>query len=106
MPAANGLCAALEPLLPAPKRTKRNPAGGYLAFDPSRCSFLQEDLADAAQILSTQASSVRTLTDGGFTAESAVEAVHAGDIRKLEHSGLTSVQLLEPGTNTKENSDD
>jgi hypothetical protein len=37
------------------------------------------------------------LLDGGFTAESAIAAVTTGDFDALEHTGLLSVQLQEPG---------
>lgn len=69
------------------------PGGAELWYDASDVAFLQEDVSDAADIQSTQASSIRTLIDAGFTPDSAIDAVTSGDLTQLEHSGLYSVQL-------------
>jgi hypothetical protein len=45
-----------------------------------------------------QAQAIRTLVDGGFVAEAAVDAVVSGDLTRLEHTDLFSVQLQPPGT--------
>lgn len=64
-----------------------------LWYDASDVPFLREDEKDAAEIRSSNATTIRTLVDSGFTPESAVAAVDAGDMRLLEHTGLYSVQL-------------
>lgn len=74
------------------------PSGSRLWYDARDVAFLQEDAKDAAEIASVKANIIRTLTDGGFDPSSAVAAVEADDFTLLEHSGLTSVQLLPPGT--------
>ena len=81
------------------KFTKPNP-GDRLWYDPRDVSFLQEDEKDAAEILSLEAKTIRTLIDGGFAADDVVRAVKAGDLLQLvgKHSGLYSVQLQEAGT--------
>jgi phage portal protein BeeE len=76
------------------------PAGAELWYDDRDISFLQEDLKDAAEIQKQQASTIRQLVDGGYTPESAVAAVMAGDFGLLKHTGLFSVQLQPPGTTT------
>lgn len=91
-PTADGLCAALDPLL-----TK--PAGSpvELTYDPARVMFLQEDRKDEADIAQANAQAMKALVDAGYTADSVRDAVTAGDFSKLDHSGLFSVQLQEPG---------
>ena len=91
-PTVDGLCAALEALLPVPSD------GSELGFDPSRVLFLQEDQKDAADILSTNAAAMRQLVDGGFDPDSVVAAITTGDMNKLAHSGNVSVQLQPAGT--------
>lgn len=77
------------------------PGGGSgavrLWYDARDVPFLREDRKDAAEIQGLQSRTIRTLLDAGFTAESAVPAVLAEDWGLLEHSGLFSVQLQEPG---------
>lgn len=85
-PTAQSLCAALEAVVPAP-------SGSELWFDSSEVLFLQEDEKDAAEIIRTQANSVRTLIDGGFDPGTVVDAVSTGDLTRLVHSGNVSVQL-------------
>lgn len=71
--------------------------GARLWYDASGVPFLREDEGDAATIAETKARTIRTYVDGGYTPESAVAAVEAGDLRLLVHTGLFSVQLQEPG---------
>lgn len=96
-PQAAGLCSALEQIVKPPKPSTKHPRGAYLTYDKTQVMFLQEDEKDKADIFGIQSRSVRALTDGGYTPESIVDAVQAADVRKLKHSGLTSVQLLPPG---------
>lgn len=83
--------AALEPLVDVPD-------GSRLWYREDSVAFLREDADAAAQILSTNAATIRQLTDGGFTPESVKTAVALGDLSVLEHTGKLSVQLQEPGT--------
>jgi hypothetical protein len=89
-PAAESLCASLEHIVPTPDDSE-------LHYDRSQILFLQEDAADAADIVSTQTSAMRTLVDGGFDPDSVVEAISNGDLSKLVHTGKLSVQLQPPG---------
>ena len=91
-PSAQGLCASLETVV-------RTPEGSELWYDPSEVLFLQEDEKDAAVITASHASTINSLVREGFTPESATEAVTTGDMNKLVHTGLVSVQLQEPGAN-------
>lgn len=83
--------AALAPLVDTPSDSELWPTTDDMPF-------VREDAKDAAEIESVKATTIRTLVDGGFTAESAVAAVQAQDMSLLEHTGLASVQLLPPGT--------
>lgn len=74
------------------------PDGARLWFDDRDIAFLREDQKDAAEIAGLNSRTIRTYTDAGFTAESAVAAVTSGDLTLLKHSGLFSVQLQPPGT--------
>lgn len=74
------------------------PAGARLWYDASQVSFLREDHKDLAEVQARQAEAIRQLVDGGFEAESVVTAVTTGDMTLLSHSGMTSVQLHAPGS--------
>jgi phage portal protein BeeE len=74
------------------------PGGAELWFDERDISFLQEDLKDEAEIQHKEAITIRQYVDAGFTSESAVAAVESGDLNRLVHTGLFSVQLQPPGT--------
>ena len=69
-----------------------------LWYDVWGVPFLREDATDQAAIAQQQATTIKTYIDSGFTPESAVAAVEAGDSGLLEHSGLVSVQLQPPGS--------
>ena len=90
-------CAALQTIIDVP-------GGSELWYDDSDIRFLQEDLKDAADIMEAHSRTLKGLVDAGYTPDSATDAVTAGDFGRLEHSGLTSVQLLPPGkSNGKSN---
>ena len=74
------------------------PSGAELWFDDRDISFLQEDQADLASIQQTQAITIKAYVDAGYTPESAAACVAANDLSLLDHTGMTSVQLLPPGT--------
>lgn len=75
----------------------RPPSGSEFWYDAYDVPFLREDKADEASIRSTDASTIRTLVDGGYTAESVVAALDANDWALLKHTQLFSVQLQPPG---------
>lgn len=81
------------------QRLATPPPGARLWWDGRDHPFLREDSKDAAEIAQTQATTMRTLIDAGFKADSVKRAIAAGDMSLLEHSGLYSVQLWAPGTN-------
>jgi hypothetical protein len=79
-------CAALATVVRVPTSTR-------LWYDDRDVPALQEDEKDAASIEQVKASTIASLVREGFTAESAVAAVMAQDMRLLEHTGRLSVQL-------------
>lgn len=87
--------ASLEPILSKPQ-------GASLWYSTQSCAFMREDAGDVAKIQSSQATTIRTLVDGGFMPESAIKAVQNNDMTLLKHTGLTSVQLVPPGNGNKE----
>lgn len=82
--------AALAPLF-------RAPSGAELWYDASGIAALQADAKDDAEVLARQASTIRTLIDGGYTPESVTLAVTTGNLAVLVHTGNLSVQLLPGG---------
>jgi phage portal protein BeeE len=74
------------------------PGGSRLWYDPRDIAFLQEDAKDDADIRAVEATSMKTLIDAGFKAETVIEAITSGDMTKLVHTGLFSVQLQAPGS--------
>lgn len=75
-------------------------SGSRLWYDSRDIPFLREDEKDAADITFVEAQAIRQLIEAGFTADSAVAAVLADDMKLLvgNHTGLFSVQLQEPGS--------
>lgn len=86
---------ALEKFAPPPTGQRRS----RLWYDARDVEFLKEDQKDAAEILSTNATTIKALVDAGYTPDAVVDAVEAGDLSRLtgKHSGLYSVQLQAPG---------
>ena len=92
-PMWRNLCGTLERIVPPPP-------GKRLWYDQAGIPFLAEDVKDAADVLAVQATAIRTLVDGGYDADSVVDAVTSGDLSRLEgeHTGLVPVQLQKPGS--------
>lgn len=86
-------CAALETIAPPPP-------GAQLWFDTSDVSALQQGEKDAADTSAQQAETINKLIMAGFDADSVVAAVVSGDMSLLKHTGLTSVQMQPPVTNS------
>lgn len=78
------------------------PAGAELMYDASAVAFLREDEKDVAEVRESQTRQIRTLIDGGYEPDAAVEAVVTGDFSRLRgnHSGLAPVQV-QPRTSSQ-----
>jgi phage portal protein BeeE len=79
---------ALESVLPVPE-------GCRLWYDDRDIPFLRDDAMAEAQRRQVDAAAIRQLIDAGFKPDDVVDAITAGDLRRLRHShtGLYSVQL-------------
>lgn len=75
----------------------RVPPRSELWYDDRDIPFLREDENERANIQQTEATAIKTLVEAGYDPDSVVDAVVAGDFTRLNHTGLTSVQLLPPG---------
>lgn len=76
----------------------RVPGRSELWYDDRDIPFLQEDMKDAADIQKVNAEAIKGLTEAGYSPDSVVDAVTAGDLNRLQHSGMYSVQLQSPGS--------
>jgi hypothetical protein len=83
-------CAALQTILAVPDAAE-------LWYDEAQIPFLQSDLIDAATARQSDASTMSTLINAGYTPESARDSVISGDASLLVHGGLVPVQLQAPG---------
>jgi len=79
-------CGVLEKLVDVP-------AGAELWYDPSGIAALQPGEQASAATSQAQVAAINTLIMAGFSADSAVAAVVAGDMSLLRHTGLVSVQM-------------
>jgi hypothetical protein len=86
-----GLAGSLQSII-------KTPSGSRLWYDDRNIPFLADDVKDAAEVRQMNTSAMRQLIDGGFEPDSVVDFITSGDYKRLNHSGLTSVQLLPPGT--------
>jgi len=82
-------CASLSPIVNVP-------GGAELWYDSRDIPALRENMLDAADVQTKQAVAIRQYIDAGFEPDSVVDAVTAGDLKRLKHSGLYSVQLQPP----------
>ena len=89
-PTIDSLCETLEQLVPPPRNRR-------MTHDSSKVLFLQEDRKDEAEIRNAKVTAIRTLVDGGFDPASAVATIAPEWSGRLDHAGLLSVQLQEPG---------
>jgi phage portal protein BeeE len=92
-PAWRNFAGSMETLVPPPR-------GSRLWYDDRDIAFLREDRKDAAEIQQIKAATIRTLTDGGYDPPSVLKAVEAENMSLLLWTGLLSVQLQPPGSQT------
>jgi phage portal protein BeeE len=90
-PLWRNLCSSFTPLVNVLPRTE-------LWYDDRDIPFLAEDAKDQAEVIRMKSEAISNLTTAGYDPSSSVEAVEAGDLTRLSHSGLYSVQLRPPGS--------
>ena len=76
------------------------PSGAELWYDTRDIAALRQDELEAAEVRQRNAATIASYIINGWTPESARDAVLANDESLLEHTGLVSVQLQEPGSDT------
>lgn len=74
------------------------PALSELWYDASGISALQADAIDDAQVMQTKLTSMEIGIRAGLEPGSVIAAVSTGDVAKVNHTGLVSVQLQAPGS--------
>lgn len=90
-PLWRSVCAAYEPLL------RGMPKDARLWYDDRDIAFLRDDRTAFAEMRKTEASTISVLIQSGYTPDSIVAAIKGEDWALLDHSGLYSVQLQQPG---------
>jgi phage portal protein BeeE len=91
--------ASLQSIVDRPMRNGTRNTGAELAVDDRFIPFLQEDAKDRAEIVKEQMLTIESGVRAGFEPQSIVGATVIGDLRRMTHTGLYSVQLQPPGTN-------
>lgn len=87
------MAACFESVLQKPQTNSR------LWYDDRDIAALKDDIDKRADVQTKQASAAKLLIDAGYEPDSVTDALTSDDFSRLKHSGLTSVQLQEPGTN-------
>jgi hypothetical protein len=82
-------CGSLATIVPPPPDAE-------LWVDDRDIPALKDDIKDAAEVQSLNAAAIRQLIDAGFDPGTVVNAINAGDLKRLKHTGLYSVQLQPP----------
>ena len=82
--------AALEKLVVVP-------TAAQLWYDTTDIAALREGENERAQTAQVNATAIQTLIAAGYTPDSVTRAIVAGDLTLLQHTGLVSVQLQQPG---------
>jgi phage portal protein BeeE len=85
-------CGSLATIVPPP-------SGSELWYDDRDISFLQDDMKDRAEIQHVNSQAIQVLVTAGFEPATIVDAITAGDLSRLHHTGLYSIQLQPPQPN-------
>jgi len=72
------------------------PPASELWYDDRDIPALKDDIRDAAEVMKAHMLAIESAVRGGFDPMTAVDAVNAGDLKRLRHTGLYSVQLQPP----------
>jgi hypothetical protein len=89
-PLWRNFCGSMSPIIEIP-------AGSELWYDDRDIPALREDVKKAAEVLEIDSRAIKGLVEAGFTPEAVVDAVVSGDLTRLKHTGLLSVQMQKPG---------
>lgn len=77
-----------------------SPPGAELWYNDRDIAFLREDSTDLAAIRTQNAAALRSLIDGGWKPDAAVDYLVTNDLNRLkgQHTNLLPVQLQSPGS--------
>lgn len=89
-PVLQDLASAMAPMVNVPNDSE-------MWFSAEDIPLLREDGKDAAEIQSTQATTINALVTAGYKPDSVIIALKANDWSLLVHSGMYSVQLQPAG---------
>jgi phage portal protein BeeE len=92
-PLWRNFAASVQPILDIPSRA-------HLWYDDRDVPALREDEKEKAEIQVAQASAIKQLVEAGFEPKATINAITSGELSKLEHTGLMSVQMRPPGEGT------
>jgi HK97 family phage portal protein len=82
------------------------PQGWRFAYKTDHIPALQSDQKQDAEILETQATTIREFVDAGFTHESAIEAVDTGDLSVLVKDETVTPNALDVAAETDTDEDE
>ncbi|HUW16118.1 MAG TPA: phage portal protein, partial [Actinomycetes bacterium] len=88
-PAWRNVCGSFEQIMSVPP-------GSELWYDADDIAALKDDVMSAAEAQSKRMLTIESGVRGGFEPQSVVDAVVSGDLKRLKHTGLYSVQLQPP----------
>ncbi len=94
-PLWRNMADSLESIIRVPPRAR-------LWVDDRDIPALGEDQKDSAETLAANMQAIKAGTEAGYEPDSVVDAVTAGDLKRLEHTGVFSVQLQPPGSGESE----
>lgn len=94
-PLWRNVCGSVQTIVPPPN------SGAELWYDEAGIAFLREDAADRAKVQLVKAQTIWQLVQAGYETQSVVDAVEAEDMTLLRHTGMTTVQLHPPSTDSQ-----
>lgn len=86
---------SLQTIIPMPSATR---GVTRLWYDERDVPFLREDAKDQAEIMQIKTAVLNALVNTGWKWEAAKAFIESGDFADLDHTGLLSVQLQAPGS--------
>jgi len=92
-PLLQNMAGSLATLVPPPH------SGAELWYDDRDVPAFQEDIRKAGERLQADTTAMSTLITAGYDPDSVTDAVTSGDLSRLTHTGLPSVQLQPGATN-------
>jgi len=90
-PAWRNVAGSLEQIIPPPR-------GARLWYDIRGIPALKDDIKSAAEVIVLNMQAMSAGITAGYDPDSVTDAVVSGDLKRLKHTGMVSVQLNPPNT--------